>query len=346
MISLSGVKASLIGGFFLSLSLSYVIFLSPNTQFTSDLYDLELTDSMSLAQVRNILESDKVLRNSFSFLAASKSIGNLDLDTIPKGLYQIRKGWNNWSILKHLKTTPPESVLVVIKPFQKRRNTLQSLCSALDIKFTALREWMETENYIEQWGDFSKENVYCILIPDTLMLYRHSRAKEVADRLFRNYLNFWNPERLNQAASLGLTMQEAGILASIIYAETKKQEEMPLIAGLYLNRLQKEMRLQADPTVVFAHGRPLTRVLKVHKRIQSDYNTYKVEGLPPGPVFTATTPAIDAVLNPASHDYLYFCARNDFSGYHRFSKTLEEHLQVARQYQKELNRRRIGLKGS
>ena len=291
-----------------------------------------------------MLESDKVLRNSYSFLAASRSMG--DLDTIPKGLYQIRKGWNNWSILHHLKTTPPESVTVIIKPFQKRRNTLQSLCSTLDIKFTALRGWMETESYIEQWGDFSKENVYCILIPDTLMLYRHSRAKEVADRLFRNYLGFWNQDRLNQAASLGLSMQEAGILASIIYAETKKPEEMPLIAGLYLNRLEKEMRLQADPTIVFAHGRPLSRVLKVHKRIKSDYNTYKVEGLPPGPVFTATTQAIDAVLSPASHDYLYFCARNDFSGYHRFSKTLEEHLRVARQYQKELNRRRIGLKGS
>ena len=344
MISLSGVKVSLFGGFFLSLSFLYIIFLSPNTRINGNVYDLEITDSMSLSKVRDILESDHVIRNSISFLAASKSLGNRD--TIPNGLYQIRKGWNNWSILQHLKTPPLESSVVIIKPFQKRRNTLQSLCSTLDIKFTALEDWMENENYVSQWGDFNKENVYCILIPDTLLLYRNSRAKEVADRLFRNYLGFWNPERLQKAASLGLTMQEVGVLASIIYAETKKPEEMPLIAGLYLNRLKKEMRLQADPTVVFAHGRPLSRVLRVHKKIQSDYNTYKVAGLPPGPVFSATPTAIDAVLNPASHDYLYFCARNDFSGYHQFSKTLDEHLQVARQYQRELNRRRIGFKGS
>jgi len=344
LISLSGVKASLTGGFFLSLSILYVVFFSPNTDLVRKVYDLEVMDSMSCSDVINQLEVDQVVRNSLSFRLAAWAIDYKD--SIPRGLFQIHKGWNNWSIVKHLKTNPKASVAVVIKPYQQRRNTLQNLCKNLDIKYIALRKWLENEPYIQQWGKFNKENVYCLLIPDTILVYRDSRAKEVADRLFRNYLKFWNAERLQQAAALGLTNQEAGVLASIVYAETKIPQEMPLIAGLYLNRLQKNMRLQADPTVVFASGKTLTRVLKAHKRIRSDYNTYQVYGFPPGPVFTATPQAIDSVLAAVSHDYLYFCAKKDFSGYHHFSRTLVEHLQIARQYQKELNRRRIGFKGS
>jgi len=299
---------------------------------------------MNHLQVGRLLKNEDILRNHLSFWLASKTLGYQD--SIPKGLFQIRKGWNNWSIIRHLKTTPRVSTPVVIKPFQQRRNTLQFLCKHLDIKHVALKSWLEDESYITQWGDFNQDNVYSILIPDTMLLYQDSRAKEVADRLFRNFKRFWTPERLEKAATIGLTQQETGVLASIVYAETKKKEEMSTIAGLYLNRLRKDMRLQADPTVVFAYGRPLTRVLKTHKRIKSPYNTYRVEGLPPGPVFTPTTNAIDAVLSPESHDFLYFCARRDFSGGHHFSRTLEEHLEVARGYQKELNRRRISFKGS
>ena len=308
------------------------------------IYDLEVPDSMSSGQVLHKLETERVIANYSSLKLAGILMGYRD--SIPKGLFQIQNGWNNWTLINHLKSAPRTSETVVIKPFQSRRNTLQTLCKSLDIKYTALRSWLENESYIRQWGEFDQENVYCILIPDTILVYRDSRAKEVADRLFRNYLQFWNSERLGKAAAQGLTGLEAGILASIVYAETKKSEEMPTIAGLYLNRLNEGMRLQADPTVIFAHGRSLNRVLSVHKRISSDYNTYRVPGLPPGPVNSASPVAIEAVLNAESHDYLFFCARNDFSGYHHFSRTLDEHLRTARQYQKELNRRRIGLKGS
>ncbi len=344
LISLSGVKASLVGGFFLFLSILFLIFISPNVHITQQIYDLEIVDSMSSAEVMDRIKADQVVGNFITFRMASLLLGYRD--SIPDGLFQIHKGWNNWTLVNHLKSEPRRSTEVVIKSFRRRRNTLQSLCKTLDIKYTALKSWMEDEAYIAQWGDFDPDNVYCVLIPDTLLLYRDSRAKEVADRLFRNYSRFWNGQRLEKAAALGLTPQEAGILASIIYAETKQPTEMPTIAGLYLNRINKGMRLQADPTVVFAHGRAVNRVLKAHKRIQSDYNTYRVSGLPPGPVYAPTTTAIDAVLNAESHDYLYFCARNDFSGFHDFSRTHDEHLQLARQYQKELNRRRIGFRGS
>ena len=234
---------------------------------------------MTSEDVLRQLGQDRVIGNFLSFRLATMFMDYQD--SIPKGLFQIEKGWSNWTVVNHLKTTPRVSSTVVIKPFQQRRNTLQTLCKSLDIKFTALRAWLEDESYIQQWGDYNTENVYCILIPDTLLIYRDSKAKEVADRLFRNYRQFWNHERLQKAAVLGLTHQEAGILASIVYAETKQNTEMPTIAGLYLNRLNRGMRLQADPTVVFAHGRPVSRVLKGHKKISSPYNTYKVYGLPP-----------------------------------------------------------------
>ncbi len=306
------------------------------------LYDLEVKQPMSAVDALRQLDQDQVVGNFLSLRVASTILKYRD--SIPQGLFQIKNGWNNWQIIEHLSKEPRVSTSVVIKPFQQRRNTLQHLCKTLDIKFTALRYWMEDEVYLQKWGRYDKDNVYCILIPDTLLMYRDSKAKEVADRLFRNYQRFWTPEKLQKAATLGLTHQEAGILASIIYAETKQVSEMPTIAGLYLNRLEQGMRLQADPTVVFAHGRPVNRVLKAHKQIKSPYNTYREYGLPPGPVFTPTSTAVDAVLDAESHEYLYFCARNDFSGFHAFSKTLDDHLQIARQYQRELNRRRIGFK--
>ena len=174
------------------------------------------------------------------------------------------------------------------------------------------------------------------------MIYKNSRADEVAQRLFRNYKLFWNEERLAKADSIGLSPVEVGILSSIIYAETKMADEMPKIAGLYINRLKKGMRLQADPTLVYASGNyNIKRVWNKHKSIKSPYNTYRNLGLPPGPVMTTPAEAIDAVLHHEEHDYLYFSARDDFSGYHEFSKTYEEHLVASSRYQKELNKRKI-----
>ena len=333
MISLSGAKAFFIGGFFLSLSIFFVVFFSPNTDFERDFYDLEVKNPLKANALIKQLNDQQVIRNTIFIRMAAWTLSNND--TISNGLFQLQKGWSNWDIINYLKTDPKPSVEIVIKPFQQRHNTLQYLCKYLEIKHTALKSWLEDETYLQQWENFNRHNVYCVLIPDTILVYRDSRAKEIADRLFRNYLTFWNAARLEQAAKLGLTPNEVGVLASIVYAETKIPEEMPTVARLYMNRLQKNMRLQADPTVVFASGKSITRVLKVHKKIKSEYNTYRVYGFPPGPVFTPTKQAVDAVLSAETHDYLYFCAKNDFSGYHHFSRTFDEHLQVARTYHKE-----------
>jgi UPF0755 protein len=160
--------------------------------------------------------------------------------------------------------------------------------------------------------------------------------------MHKEYEKFWNAKRQDKAKALGLTPIQVAVLASIVQAETIKEDEKPRVAGVYLNRLKKDMLLQADPTLVFAWGDfSMKRVLNKHKEIASPYNTYKYKGLPPGPINIPAVSSIDAVLNHESHEYLFFCAREDFSGYHNFAKTNAEHEENARKYQKALNKRQI-----
>jgi UPF0755 protein len=166
--------------------------------------------------------------------------------------------------------------------------------------------------------------------------------------MLKNYERFWNKRRLGQAKKLGLSPQEVYVLASIVHKESVKKEEQPRIAGLYLNRLRKRMRLQADPTVIFAIKRAsgdfeqeIKRVLYKDLKLNSPYNTYKAKGLPPGPISMPDLSAIEAVLNPEQHDYLYFVASPSKPGYHLFAKTLAQHNRNKKEYVNWINKQRI-----
>ena len=189
---------------------------------------------------------------------------------------------------------------------------------------------------------FDTVTIVAMFIPDTYEFYWNTDATEFIDRMKTEYDIFWNNERLKKAENLDLTPIEVIILASIVDKETLKIEEMPRIAGVYLNRLKRNWALQADPTLVFAVGDfSITRVLDVHKKVESPYNTYKYRGLPPGPICIPSISAIDAVLNAENHKYLYFCAKEDLSGYHNFAKTISEHNRNAEKYRKALDNRKI-----
>lgn len=160
---------------------------------------------------------------------------------------------------------------------------------------------------------FNKDNVLAMFIPNTYEVYYDVSPEDLIERMYQEYRRFWNEERMAKANALGLTPIEVSILASIVQAETVKREEAPVIAGLYINRLKKDMLLQADPTLVYAAGDfSLKRVLNEHKEIDSPYNTYKYKGLPPGPINMPEIYFIDAVLNYKPSNYLYMCAREDF----------------------------------
>lgn len=184
---------------------------------------------------------------------------------------------------------------------------------------------------------FTKENILCMFIPNTYEVYFNITADELVERMHDEYNKFWNDERKQQAQAIGLTPIEVNILASIVRAEATKDSEARTIAGLYLNRLKKDIPLQADPTLVFAVGDfTLKRVLNVHKEVDSPYNTYTHTGLPPGPINMPGILFIDAVLNAEQHNYIYMCAKEDFSGAHNFAATLAEHNRNAQKYQNAL----------
>ena len=210
------------------------------------------------------------------------------------------------------------------------------LLDSIDVKTR-----LDDREYMAHFG-LTPETAVCLFIPNTYEVYWTMSADQLFTRMYKEYQRFWNDERIAKAEKIGLTPIEVTTLASIVASETNKKHEYPLIASLYLNRLRKGIALQACPTVIYAVGDfNMRRVLKRHLSIDSPYNTYKNRGLPPGPIRLARPDVIDAVLNAPQTDYVYMCANPDFSGTHVFSSSYAKHSAVARQYQRELNRRKV-----
>ena len=200
---------------------------------------------------------------------------------------------------------------------------------------------LNDKEYMAHFG-LNPETAVCLFIPNTYEVYWTMTADQLFTRMYKEYQRFWNEERMAKTKKLGLTPTEVATIASIIASETNKSFEYPTIASIYINRLRKGIALQACPTVIFAVGDfSLRRVLKRHLAIDSPYNTYKYRGLPPGPIRLVRPEVIDAVLNAPKTDYLYMCANPDFSGTHIFSSSYSKHSAVAREYQRELNKRKL-----
>ncbi len=198
---------------------------------------------------------------------------------------------------------------------------------------------LNDRDFLAGYG-FTPENVFALILPDTYEMYWTASVKDIFDRFKKEYDAFWTEERLAKAREQGLSQMEVSIMASIVRGETLKEFEFPIIAGVYLNRYRKGMKLQADPTIAFCFNYELDRILKKHLTVDSPYNTYKHAGLPPAPINVPSKGCIDAVLNPAQHKYIYFCASPAFDGTHRFAVTYSEHLKNARAFQRELTARR------
>jgi UPF0755 protein len=191
--------------------------------------------------------------------------------------------------------------------------------------------------------NLNKYSIASLFIPNTYEFYWNTSVENFIIKMVNEYSIFWNKNRMRLAEEIGLSKVEVSILASIVEKEQNiKKDERKIIAGLYLNRIKKNMKLESDPTLVFALGDfSIKRVLNKDKKIKSKYNTYKYKGLPPGPICIPSINSIDAVLNAASHNYIFMCAKEDFSGYHNFANTYKQHLRNARKYQKALNKRNI-----
>ena len=202
---------------------------------------------------------------------------------------------------------------------------------------------LENKEFLAGYG-FTPEDVFGLVLPDTYQMYWTASVQDIFDRFKKEYDAFWTSERIAKAEAQGLTRKEVSVVASIVSGETLKEFEYPIIAGVYLNRYKKGMKLQADPTVCFCFDYKLDRVLKKHLTVDSPYNTYKYAGLPPAPINVPPKACLDAVLNPDKHGYIYFCASPAFDGTHRFAVTYSEHMKNARAFQKELTARRKAQK--
>lgn len=269
---------------------------------------------------------------SFSFLARW-----MDYDkSVRPGRYLLRRNMTNLEAIRVLQAGIQVPVDITFNNVRLITELGEKITRNTSIEPAEFDEAVDEFVSSNQEG-FTKDNILAMFIPNTYEVYFNLSGRDLVERMHSEYKKFWNESRLEKAKSLGLTPIEVSILASIVKAETVKESEAPTIAGLYLNRLRKDIPLQADPTLVFAVGDfTLKRVLNAHKEVDSPYNTYTHAGLPPGPINMPSIEMIDAVLNGEKHSYLYMCAREDFSGYHNFAKTLSEHNRNASKYQRAL----------
>ncbi len=215
----------------------------------------------------------------------------------------------------------------------------QKIAAQMMADSASIAQALDSAEFLLPYG-FTPENVFAMILPDTYQMYWTASVREIFDRLKKEYDAFWTRERLDKAKAQKLNQMQVSVLASIVSGETLKSFEYPRIAGVYLNRYRKGMRLQADPTVAFCFNYEPDRILKKHLKVDSPYNTYKYAGLPPAPINVPPKACLEAVLSPENHKYLYFCASPDFDGTHRFAVTYSEHQKNARAFQRELTRRR------
>ena len=257
------------------------------------------------------------------------------------GAYKIEENMSPYDSYNLLAKGAQHPIMAVVNGARGIDILGQRFSNRLDFSPDSLKLALENDSLLKHYG-LKPEEALALFIDDSYEVYWNVTPQKLIEKIGSHYKKIWNEERLNKAKSLGLTPPQVITLASIVDEETNKADEKPQVARLYLNRLKTGMKLQADPTVKFALGDfSLRRIRAEHLKVESPYNTYRVTGLPPGPIRTVTVKDIDAVLNSPQHDFVYMCAKEDFSGYHNFAKDYATHMQNARKYQKALNRRNI-----
>ncbi|MBN2633248.1 MAG: endolytic transglycosylase MltG [Bacteroidales bacterium] len=336
---LTGIASLLLTAAFSCFTLSIWLLFARNIRTNGEIITLYIPEGSSYTQVLDSLKVHFTIEHPrvFNWIAERKHYPSL----IKPGRFVIDEDISYTGLIDLLRSGEQMPVNVTFNNIRTISDLAGKIGGQLSADSAELAGFFsEPENYSED--GFTRETIMTVFIPNTYQFFWNTSAEGFYRRMLKEYNEFWNNGRKAQAAAIGLTPPEVSVLASIVDEEASKTDEKPRIAGVYLNRLRRGIPLQADPTVIFAHGDfGITRVLKAHLQIDSPYNTYKYRGLPPGPINSPSISGIDAVLNAEKHDFLYFSAKPDFSGYHNFSRTLSEHNRYAAEYHRELNRRRI-----
>ncbi|MAV80972.1 MAG: aminodeoxychorismate lyase [Flavobacteriales bacterium] len=319
----------------------YITFHADNTIFKeSELYFYVPTGSDFLTLKKQITTH---LKDSTTFLKASKKKNFVN--NVKPGKYVIKKGFSNIDIINSFKFNNIP-VKVTFNNIQRLEDFASKISNIIEPdSLSLMKSFLGTDFLLT--NQLTSESVFAIFIPNTYEFYWNSSPDFFRDRMFKYFNSYWNPERLRKAKLLNLSPIEVSVLASIVQRETPKVDERPTISGVYYNRILKNMKLQADPTVIYTikqkkgFDTKIRRVLYRDLRIDSPYNTYKYRGLPPGPIYMADISSIESVLNLETHEYLFFVADVSRPGYHMFAKNLYQHNRNKRQYTNWLRKNKI-----
>ena len=289
--------------------------------------------------VKILLENGLLINaNSFEWLAKQKKYNT----NIKAGRYRINRALNNNDLVNLLRSGKQTPIKVTFNNLRNKEQLAGKIASQIEADSLSILKYITDTTFLNKLK-LNTDNVACLFIPNTYEFYWNTSVEGFVNRMVKEYSDFWNSSRKKKAAEIKLNYYQVAVLASIVEKEQSiKRDERPEIAGVYLNRLKKRMKLESDPTLIFALGDfTIKRVLNKDKKVESPFNTYKNKGLPPGPICIPSINAIDAVLNASEHNYIFMCAKEDFTGYHNFAKTYAKHLINARKYQKALNKRKI-----
>ena len=320
------VIASIIGTFV------YFKAFTANTKFVQDEVFVFIPTDASYDEVKEIVAPLLKDLNKFNFVATSRNYAT----NIKPGKFLLKKDMTSFDIVRSLRLNVP--VKVAFNNQETLGKLVQRLATQLEPDSLKLEVAFTNTPFLEE-NNLTEATILTLFIPNTYEFYWNTKAEKIAQKLAKEYRLFWNNERLSKAKAKNLTPIQVYILASIVHKETAKIDERPTVAGVYLNRLQQDMPLQADPTVIYSikkrsgdFDQEIKRVFYNDLRINSPYNTYTNKGLPPGPIAMPDVSAIDAVLNAVNHEYIYFCANPDKPGYHAFASSYEAHQLNAKKY--------------
>ncbi len=305
----------------------------------SDTHELYVPTKASYNDVLNTLEKDKIVKNikTFDWVAQQMKYNS----HIKPGRYIFPDNIGNKALVTLLRSGAQTPVKLTISNINTTNDLIMRISQNLEASPIELDSLLCSPSYLDNF-DLDSTSILSKILPDTYEFYWNTSADGFLKKMLKESDKFWTASNKKAAKALNLSEHDVIVLASIVQKESNQLDEYSRIAGVYINRIQKGWALQADPTVKFAMNRPdLRRVLRKHTEFDSPYNTYKYTGLPPGPICLPEKTAIRAVLNAENHDYMYFCAKEDFSGYHVFARNLRDHNRNAKKYQKALDKRGI-----
>lgn len=333
----SKVIKVIIGLFLVAVLAVFFLFFTNNTQLEKEEFFVEIPTGSTYDDAKKIISPYVKSMSSFEIMAKLRSYP----DHVKPGRFLLKKGMNTFQIVGAMRRNVP--VDLAFNNQERLENLCERLSSQIEPDTTKLLAAFRDTAFLQKNG-FSNETVFAMFLPNTYQVYWNISAEKFRDKMLEEYNKFWNKDRIAKATALNLTPVQVITLASIVQKESAKKSERPTVAGVYLNRLAKEMPLQADPTVIYAlklrdndFNQVIKRVLYNDLFIASPYNTYQNTGLPPGPIAMPDVDAIDAVLNAEKHDYIYFCASVEKFGYHVFASTYEAHQVNAKKYADWMN---------